>query len=62
MISMQIVKMLKQIKYMKLYLKRIQINYVYEGKHIIYPKSCYLFAQKEYTNDTNDNQEQNIFE
>ena len=34
----------------------------YEGKHIIYPKSCYLFAQNEYTYDTNNNQEQNIFE
>ena len=33
-----------------------------EGKHIIYPKSCYLFAQNEYTYDTNKNQEQNIFE
>ena len=33
-----------------------------EGKHIIYPKSCYLFAQNEYTYDTNNNQEQNIFE
>ena len=34
----------------------------YEGKHLIYPKSCYLFAQNEYTYDTNNNQEQNIFE
>ena len=34
----------------------------YEGKHIIYPKSCYLFAQNEYAYDTNNNQEQNIFE
>ena len=33
-----------------------------EGKHIIYPKSCYLFAQNEYTYDTNNNHEQNIFE
>ena len=33
-----------------------------EGKHIIYPKSCYLFAQTEYTYDTNNNHEQNIFE
>ena len=33
-----------------------------EGKHIIYPKSCYLFAQTEYTYDTNVNHEQNIFE
>ena len=33
-----------------------------EGKHIIYPKSCYLFAQNEYTYDTNKNHEQNIFE
>ena len=33
-----------------------------EGKHIIYPKSCYLFAQSEYTYDTNNNHEQNIFE
>ena len=33
-----------------------------EGKHIIYPKSCYLFAQTEYTYDTNNNQQQNIFE
>ena len=33
-----------------------------EGKHIIYPKSCYLFAQNEYAYDTNNNHEQNIFE
>ena len=33
-----------------------------EGKHIIYPKSCYLFAQNEYTYDTNNNHDQNIFE
>ena len=33
-----------------------------EGLYTIIPKSCYLFAQNEYSYDTNNNKDQNIFE